>query len=209
MSCCSNLKAYFPQASLLIAALVVLMLFLGDTADYVLGAIAIAIAGTLAFVQFSQPESKTVAKTEPPKSEQPSKPAAAVDVSGSAEAEVIAFLALLQEKGRLIDFLMDDIAQYDDAQVGTAARVVYQGCKAALLDHMKVEPLHSEAEGAQVTVPQGYKVSQYKLTGSLSGEAPFTGTLVHKGWKVDSIKLPKVVVDEGELPPLAPAQVEV
>jgi len=202
------LKAYFPQASLVIAALVVVMLFTGNTIDYVLGAIAVAIAGTLAFVQFSQPESKTAAKTEPPKSEQPSKPAA-VDVSGSAEAEVIAFLALLQEKGRLIDFLMDDIAQYDDAQVGTAARVVYQGCKAALLEHLKVEPLRSEAEGAQVTVPKGYKVSEYKLTGSLSGEAPFSGTLVHKGWKVDSIKLPKVVVDKDELPPLAPAQVEV
>ncbi|MEM1293948.1 MAG: DUF2760 domain-containing protein, partial [Verrucomicrobiota bacterium] len=50
----------------------------------------------------------------------------------------------------------------------------------------------------------------YRLSGNLSGSAPFEGTLVHKGWKVGSINLPKVIESEsGELPPLAPAQVEV
>ena len=52
-----------------------------------------------------------------------------------AEAEIVSFLATLQEQGRLIDFLMDDITTYDDGQVGAAARVVHQGCKAALQEH--------------------------------------------------------------------------
>jgi hypothetical protein len=40
-----------------------------------------------------------------------------------AEAEVVAFVGLLQDKGRFVDFLMDDVALYNDAQVGAAARV--------------------------------------------------------------------------------------
>ena len=54
------------------------------------------------------------------------------------------------------------------------------------------------------------KRSQYRLTGNLSGKAPFSGTLVHKGWKVSSVNLPKVIVsDSDDLPPLAPAQVDI
>src|SRR5690349_12560463 len=49
--------------------------------------------------------------------------------ANQAEAEIVAFFALLQEKGRFVDFLMDDVTAYDDAQVGAAARVVHQGCR--------------------------------------------------------------------------------
>ena len=148
---------------------------------------------------------------EPAKpAEEPSKPAASADTKGSAEAEVITFLARLQEKGRLIDFLMDDIAGADDAAIGAAARVVYQGCKGVLDEHLKIEAIESGNEGGKVAIPEGYEASLYRLTGNLSGNAPFNGTLVHKGWKVTSAKLPKVIAAEGDaLPPLAPAQVEV
>ena len=49
-----------------------------------------------------------------------------------AEAEVVAFVGLLQEKGRFVDFLMDDVALYNDAQVGAAASVVHYGCRDVL-----------------------------------------------------------------------------
>ena len=55
----------------------------------------------------------------------PSRPA-----NKQAEAEIVSFLATLQERGRLVDFLMDDVTTYNDAQVGAAARVVHEGCKA-------------------------------------------------------------------------------
>jgi len=61
-----------------------------------------------------------------------------VTAGNRADAEVVNFLAILQEKGRLVDFLMDDITAYDDAQVGAAARVIHQGCKAALQEHFKI-----------------------------------------------------------------------
>ena len=55
------------------------------------------------------------------------KPMPVPAASSQAEAEIVSFLATFQERGRLIDFLMDDITTYDDAQVGAAARVVHQG----------------------------------------------------------------------------------
>lgn len=127
----------------------------------------------------------------------------------AAEAEVIAVISALQNKGRLVDFLMDDISKYSDAQVGAAARVVHQGCKGAFGEMFTVEPVVKAAEGSKIDVPpNGGEL--YRLSGSVSGEGPHSGVLVHKGWRVSNVNLPRVLkVEEGKLPPIAPAQVEV
>ena len=65
---------------------------------------------------------------EPPKADA-AKPMPVPAAGNQAEAEIVSFLALLQERGRLVDFLMEDITSYDDAQVGAGARVVHQGAK--------------------------------------------------------------------------------
>jgi Domain of unknown function (DUF2760) len=124
-----------------------------------------------------------------------------------AESEVVAFFALLQEKGRLVDFLMDDIAAYEDAEVGAAARVVHQGCRQVLEEHFKISAISEAQEGTQVTLPAGYSTDQYRIVGKLAGEPPFTGTLLHKGWKTEVVKLPRIV-GSGKLPAIAPAEVE-
>ncbi|MBV8815569.1 MAG: DUF2760 domain-containing protein, partial [Verrucomicrobia bacterium] len=41
----------------------------------------------------------------------------------------------------------------------------------------------------------------------ISGDPPFTGKLIHKGWKTDYVKLPRSTKTEG-LPAIAPAEVE-
>lgn len=127
----------------------------------------------------------------------------------AAEAEVIAVLSALQSKGRLVDFLMDDISKYSDAQVGAAARVVHQGCKAAFDEMFTVEPVAGENEGAGVTVPSDAG-DAYRISGSVAGEGPHSGKLVHKGWKASRVNLPRLIKrEEGALPVIAPAQVEV
>ncbi len=134
----------------------------------------------------------------------------AVSVHASqAEAEIVSFLAMLQAKGRLIDFLMDDINAHDDAQVGAAARVVHAGCKAVLDEHFRIRPLREESEGSTVQVPAGYRADEYRLIGKISGAAPFSGVLVHHGWKTDGVKLPRVLRSSPDrLPAIAPAEVE-
>lgn len=126
-----------------------------------------------------------------------------------AEAEVITLMGIFQEKGRLIDFLMDDITGYSDAQVGAAGRVVHEGCKAALQEHFRIVPISAEREGAQVTVPAEAAGIDYRMVGKVQGQPPFSGTLVHKGWKAESVHLPRMLENTADrLPPIAPAQVE-
>ena len=123
------------------------------------------------------------------------------------EAEILAFFALLQEKGRLVDFLMDNLTGFDDAQVGAAARVIHQGCSEVLKEYFKITPVSEAEEGSQVTVPAGYAAEEYRLIGKLGGNPPFTGKLIHKGWKTEYVKLPRLTKTR-RLPPIAPAEVE-
>jgi uncharacterized protein DUF2760 len=108
------------------------------------------------------------------------RPTAAPSRSNQADAEIISFLAMLQGRGRLVDFLMDDINSYSDAQVGTAARVVHSGCKAALLEHFRISPVRTESEGSTVQVAAGYSPDEYdrKASGNRSsgGGAEINGT---------------------------------
>jgi hypothetical protein len=155
----------------------------------------------------------SVNRGERPEPEPPKADAAtpmAVPAAGSqAEAEIVSFLAILQERGRLVDFLMEDITTYDDAQVGAAARVVHEGCKAAVREHFKIRSLREENEGSSVTIPVGYAADEYRLIGNIRGAGPFSGTLVHRGWKTEWVKLPRILrVNADLLPTIAPAEVE-
>jgi hypothetical protein len=129
--------------------------------------------------------------------------------TNQADAEIVSFLAMLQARGRLVDFLMDDINVHDDAQVGAAARVVHAGCKNALLEHFRVSPVRAESEGSIVQVAAGYSPDEYRLLGKISGPAPFSGVLVHHGWKTDVVNLPRILRSSTDrLPAIAPAEVE-
>jgi hypothetical protein len=137
------------------------------------------------------------------------RPAPVPSRANQADAEVVSFLATLQARGRLVDFLMDDINPHDDARVGAAARVVHSGCKAALLEYFRISPVRTEREGSTVQVAAGYWPDEYRLLGKISGSAPFTGVLVHHGWKTDGVNLPRVLRSStNRLPAIAPAEVE-
>ena len=134
---------------------------------------------------------------------------ATTPLANQADSEVVNFLAILQDRGRLVDFLMDDITGYGDAQVGAAGRVLHEGCRAVLLEHFGIRPMRDEGEGSKVTIPTGYAPDDYRLVGKISGEAPFTGTLVHHGWRVEWVKLPRLLrVSPDRLPAIAPTEVE-
>jgi hypothetical protein len=137
------------------------------------------------------------------------RPAPVPTRAASAEAEIVGLLATLQQKGRLVDFLMDDINPYSDAEVGAAARVVHGGCKAVLAEHFAIGPVRQENEGATVRVDAGYAADEYRLVGKIGGQAPFSGVLIHRGWKTDKVTLPRILRgDADRLPTIAPAEVE-
>src|SRR5688572_8439379 len=90
-------------------------------------------------------------------------------------------LSVLQQDGRLIDFLQQDVTAFSDEEVGAAARVVHGGCRKALQRLVKTAPVMKESEGASVTVPAGFDANRIRLTGNVTGQAPFKGTLKHHG----------------------------
>jgi hypothetical protein len=101
-------------------------------------------------------------------------------------------LALLQREGRLVDFLEEDVASFSDADIGAAARVVHSGCRKALREHVKLEPVRTEEEGAKVTLSEA-SPNEVKLTGNVSGKGPHTGVLRHRGWRAANVSLPTAI----------------
>ena len=127
------------------------------------------------------------------------------------EAEIAAFLALLQEHGRLVDFTKEDITSATDQQLGAAARVVHAGCRKVLSDYFEISPLRTENEGSAVTLEPGFDAPAHRLLGSVPANPPYAGKLVHPGWITKSIKLPRVTgtTDQRPWPVLAPAEIEI
>jgi hypothetical protein len=116
-------------------------------------------------------------------------------------------LAILQRDGRLVDFLMEDLAAYQDAQIGAAARDVHAGCRTALTRYVALESVLDDEEGQTVTVDRTADPSSVKVVGSVAGAPPYRGVLRHRGWRATRVDLPPLAAAGRTI--LAPAEVEV
>jgi hypothetical protein len=116
-------------------------------------------------------------------------------------------LILLQREGRLVDFLLEDINSYSNDQVGAAVRDIHRQCQSALKEHLVLSPIFTEGEGETVQVPTGFDPSIVQLTGNVTGQPPFHGSLKHHGWRVREIKLAPPPEGQDEFI-LQPAEVE-
>jgi hypothetical protein len=143
---------------------------------------------------------------EPPHPE-PSKPAEPPRPEPPGVGPALQLLALFQREGRLVDFLEQDITAFPDAEIGAVARVVHDGCRKALHEHLDVEPVRSEQEGTSVTLAAGFNPAEVKLSGNVGGSAPYQGVLRHRGWRAGKASLP-VPVAGHDSSILAPAEVE-
>jgi len=131
----------------------------------------------------------------------------ALQLKDTSPDAALQLLTLLQQDARFIDFVKEDLSAYSDADIGAAARVVHEGSKKTLDTYFTLESVRSEEEETRISLPEGFNASEVRLTGNVVGEAPFNGTLVHKGWKVSETKLPKIA--EGhDTTIVAPAEVE-
>ena len=143
----------------------------------------------------------------PPRAEPPKPPRAEPQPTG----EALILLSLLQDKGRLLDYVMEDITTYSDAQVAAASRVVHQGCAAVIKEYLALTPAHSGEEGERITIAQSADPNQYRLLGKVPGEPPYSGVVVHRGWKTTKLALPRFtrVVDPTGANIITPVEVEV
>jgi hypothetical protein len=133
-------------------------------------------------------------------------PAAPTLKQASPDA-ALQLLGLLQRDARFIDFVEEDVAGYSDADIGAAARVVHGGCRTVLREHFTIRPVREETEGSRVTLPEGFDATAIRLTGNVVGKAPFTGSLSHRGWRVEDVRLPKLAASH-DASVIAAAEVE-
>jgi hypothetical protein len=117
-------------------------------------------------------------------------------------------LALLQRDGRLIDFLMEDLAGYTDAQVGAAVRDVHAGCRGVVSRYLTLDAVVSGKEGEPTAVDRDVDPASIRLVGNVTGQPPFRGTLLHRGWRATRLELPPLA-PQGARRIVAPAEIEV
>ena len=122
-------------------------------------------------------------------------------------ASALVLLAALQREGRFIDFVRQDVGGFSDEDIGAAGRIVHAGCRKVIDQFFRFEPAAGGAEGQSLTVPAGFDAQRIRLTGNVTGNPPFRGTLKHHGWIVTRVNVPEI---SNALDPrvAAPAEVE-
>ena len=142
----------------------------------------------------------------PPPSLKPVAPVA-LPAAPKVTGEAVRLLALLQGEARLVDFLLEDIAGAPDAQIGQAVKEIHRKAAKVLKDHLTLSVVMAGADGDRVTVAKGFDPSAVRVVGNVTGQPPFTGTLLHPGWRVKEVRLPALA--DGQDPfVLQPAEVE-
>jgi len=164
-------------------------------AEFAAGARALARGETLALPAEVEPEPEPEPEPEKPRIER------------APTASALQLLALFQREGRFVDFLLEEVADFSDAEIGAAARVVHDGCRKALDEHVDLESIRAEDEGTKVTLEKGFDAQAIRLTGKVVGDPPFTGTLEHAGWRATRIELP-ALTEEHDVHVIAAAEVE-
>ena len=134
----------------------------------------------------------------------PAPPAAIAIDKGDRAVQV---LAILQRDGRLVDFLMEDIGAYPDAQIGSAVRDVHAGCRGVLARYVTLAAVLDDEEGGAVTIERGTDPARVKVVGNVAGAPPLRGVLRHRGWEVTRLDLPPLPSAGRTI--VAPAEVEV
>lgn len=126
------------------------------------------------------------------------------------QSEALTLLATLQREARLVDFLREDLSQYTDDQIGAAVREVHRDAGKVLDRLFALVPVVADREeGDSLSIPAGFDAGRYRLTGKVSGNGPFTGTLRHHGWEATRCELPVFTGAESAAKTVAPAEVEI
>ena len=145
-------------------------------------------------------------KIEPAKkAAEPTKPK---PTPAPTRSDAITLLSSLQREARLLDIVNESLDQYSDEQVGAAARDVLKDTGRVFERMFGLTPMTDKEDGAQLETPTKFDPSEYRLTGNVSGKAPFTGTVAHHGWKATKCDVPKWSGDASAGLVIAPVELE-
>jgi len=184
-----------------LAALALFLLF----TTMLLALISVSALRRRARSQSNEVAASVVSVSPPsPSRTEPQRPVVVREATPDAALQL---LGLFQQEARFIDFLQEEIAGHSDSDIGAAVRIVHEGCRKVLRQHVELEPVRPESESSRITLPKGFDASLVRVSGHIVGDPPFVGTLIHRGWRASSMHLPQLA--EGhDASILAPAEVE-
>ena len=168
---------------------------MNSTPPSLMSRIALAVSSFFAIVgqpRFAADVARLRAEGGWPKPPPPPPPPPAPVLQLASETAALQLLGLLQREARFIDFVEEDVSGYSDEDIGAASRVVHEGCRKVLREHFTLAPVRSESEGQRLTLPAGFDAAAHRITGNVVGQAPFTGTLAHRGWRATDTRLPQL-----------------
>ena len=137
---------------------------------------------------------------------QPPKPAPAPKPTRS---EAITLLAALQREARFVDLVSESLGDYSDQQIGAAAREVLEESGKVIQRMFGLKPLTDAADGSELATPEAFEPAEYRLTGNVSGDPPFRGTVAHHGWKATRCDVPQWNGADSTRLIIAPVEIEV
>ena len=123
--------------------------------------------------------------------------------------DAITLLATLQREARFVDIVNEPLDSFSDAQIGAAARDVLTDCGKVLERLFDLQSISPQSEGETCSVPAGFDLGSYRVTGNVSGEPPYTGALIHHGWIAKKCELPQWTGAKESALVVAPAEVEI
>ena len=141
------------------------------------------------------------AKSTTPKS-------AATPIPKPTRSDAITLLSSLQREARLLDIVNESLDQFSDDQIGAAARDVLKDTGKVIERMFGLVPMTDQGDGSELTTPAKFDPSEFRLTGNVTGEAPFSGTVAHHGWKATKCDVPKWSGDSSVELVVAPVELE-
>ena len=145
--------------------------------------------------------------TAPVKEEKRKAPSKPVPTQGRSEA--ITLLAALQREARLLDLIMEPLADYSDEQVGAAARDVLRDSATVINRFFAITALSDAEEGSRVEAPENFDPQKYRLTGQVSDAESRSGQLTHHGWEAQKCEIPKWSGKQDSRNIIAPIEIQV
>lgn len=146
----------------------------------------------------TEPAEKPSAEKAPPPREAP-----------PGRSEALTLLAALQREARFVDFIMEPLNQYSDAQIGAAVRDIHRDCARVIERIFGLRPIVSEPEGTPMELSPGYDAARFRVVGHTGQSGVVRARVVHRGWEATRCELPVWSGSAAASLVIAPAELEV
>ncbi len=153
--------------------------------------------------KLSSPETSPRLESSEPKpilTKQPTTP-----TNSARRNEALTLLSALQRESRLLDLVCESLDQYNDAQIGAAARDVLRDTRKTLDRMFGLKHLIDSPEGESIEIPANASPVRWRIVGK---ESSNHGTLSHPGWQATKMDMPQWSGGTDDSMVIAAAEVE-